>query len=334
MSKKLLISTVLLLTLPLSVYQSSSAQGVNVKLKCAISLVDKQEIGNFRCVKKFNSTEWQISSGHTEFSNWSLQKENTLKYRLAIPENVCLTSSEDFDRCISKQKGKFILLIGDSQIQSGVNILSFTGTKKPIIVSYLPGCPPLRFGSIKDESIYGEKCLSGNNDRISDDLYKRISSVMIMTAGRYTPFDLDQYLKLLKEYKIKNTIFIGPYVRSETNFADYILKFKTEEEIESNYEYSSVPKNKAYSENSNEINPMFDASNPSSNTFNPNFFDNVSKKHKMIFINPLKDFCELKCPVFLSGWPALTDTHHWSLNLVAQIYYKNHNLINGWLAKA
>jgi hypothetical protein len=74
-------------------------------------------------------------------------------------------------------------------------------------------------------------------------------------------------------------MFIGPYVQSKTNFVDYISKYKTNEKIEANYEYGSVPNYNETNQNLKQINPMYDASNPASKGFNPNFFDSVTKKN-------------------------------------------------------
>ena len=168
--------------------------------------------------------------------------------------------------------------------------------------------------------MYGSICIEANKSRISDEIYNKISSVMIMSAGRYTPSDLDQYLNLLETYKIKNIIFIGPYVRSLNSLGDYLSKNETEQLVESNYEFNPLP--------------LFNTINPKSIEFNPSFYEPVTKKHKILFINPLKDFCGENCPLFLEGWPLLVDTHHWSFNFAAQIYNRNYISISDWVSRA
>jgi SGNH domain (fused to AT3 domains) len=318
MVKKFATLTILLILVNFSTYQIQSAQGAQIQLKCANSLINRHEFGPFECIEgeRKNISEWQINTSQENISSWNYESEMALKLS-AKPSNVCILASKNFDQCVSSQR-KFILLIGDSQVMSGLNLLSFTGTKKLIIFSQISKCPPLHFGFIEDESIYESNCINSAESRIVETLYKKISAVMIISAGRYSPFDLDQYLNLLKERRIKNIIFIGPYSRSQSKTTDWILKLREDQLIKVNYSKQ----------------PLFEKYNPKSNRFNPNLFTSVAKKHKITFINPLKEFCQEECPLILNSWPVLVDTLHWSFNFSAQIYSRNYILISDWLAKA
>jgi hypothetical protein len=268
--------------------------------------------GKFVCSPAQNGYVWKIKQEAFSHQNWNFAEENELR-RNVKPKNLCVVESGDFAQCLEIFRTRPVLVIGDSQVDSALNILSFLPLPLPVIVSSLPGCPPLDFRRITVNSIYDDSCRLGAKQRISQEIYKRVSSVIIVSGGRYTVKEFNAYISALKSIGIRNILFLGPYIRSEIPMSQYVQKFKTEVTITSNYEYSSEILWKKFA--------------PNDQDYSPNYFDSVVKKHRILSINPFAAFCRESCPIFIDNHPLLLDTHHWTFNFALQLFQSSNRAL-------
>lgn len=281
---------------------------------CATSLGSEK----FKCSLTKNGYAWDSIPGPFDFRKWNLPVEN--KLRLSVtPKNLCVVEEANFQDCLKQFTGKFVLVIGDSQALTATQILSFMGTTHPIIQSSESGCPPLDFRRKTSNSLYDAPCRDGAKLRISDEIYSKTSSVIIVSGGRYTVKELDGYISALKSRGIKNILFIGPYLRSGTTMSEYIEKFKTEELITSNFNSLRGEIWAKYS--------------PDSKYYQPDYFEIVVKRQRITSINLFKTFCASSCPIFLNNYPVLVDTHHYTLNFAFQIFQTSHTVLQNWISK-
>ena len=272
----------------------------------------------FRCSLTKNGYAWESIPGPFDFRKWNLPVENKLRISVA-PKNLCVVENANFEDCLKKLTGKFILVIGDSQALTATQILSFMGTSHPIIASTRAGCPPLDFRRKTSNPLYDATCRDGAKLRISDEVYSKTSSVIIVSGGRYTVKELDSYVSALKSRSIRNILFIGPYLRSEISMSEYIEKFKTKELINSNFTFTSGAIWEKYA--------------PNSKNYQPDYFEITVKRQRLASINLFKTFCTSSCPIFLDDYPLLVDTHHYTLNFAFQIYQSSHTVFWNWIKK-
>jgi hypothetical protein len=269
----------------------------------------------FKCLPTKNGFAWKRIPGPFNPLLWSLSEEN--QFRVGVtPNKLCFIENVDFQKCLQNYREKFVLVIGDSQVASALNLISFLKISAPVIVSSIPACPPLDFKNISQGEIYDESCRTGAKNRISNAVYKRVSSVMIISGGRYSSDDLDAYLELLSNKDIKNILFVGPYVRSDISMSNYIENLATQKLITKNFQFTTGKFWERYS--------------PNSQAYQPDYFEKVTKFHNVLFINPFEIFCKPYCPIFISNHPILIDTHHWSFSFSYHVFLKTKKIFDVW----